>query len=89
MVDGIPGTAAPDAECPDCPERLRLMRNGRNGMMLDEMALRRNRRERWLTWLVEKTRCVLNCGTKQAFVRQDVAEEDYSEILVRRSSESP
>ena len=64
MVDGIPGTAAPDAECPDCPERLRLMRNGRNGMMLDEMALRRNRRERWLTWLVEKTRCVLKCGTK-------------------------
>ena len=48
----------------------------------------KNGMERWLTRLIEKARCVLDCGTKQAFVWLHVAEEGEAEVFVRRATEA-
>ena len=41
-----------------------------------------------LSRLIDKSRCVLNGGTKQAFVWLHVAEEDEAEVFVRRATEA-
>ena len=48
----------------------------------------KNGMERWLTGLVDKTRCVLNGDTKQAFVGLHVAEDGEAEVFVRRATEA-
>ena len=48
----------------------------------------KNGMERWLTRMIEKARCVLNCGTKQAIVWLHVKEENEAEVFVWCATEA-